>query len=219
VRATLAAPRRYLLPLLVISKYRPMFIKMRISKPRISKSYSLGGLTHLTPAFFLKYKYKMSSGTNAQPARAGFNQSGGAYFVCVNALAATNSGTTSDYLNVLASAGSNSGGAWVGPTFKLENTSNVFSAKTVNEANESFAAVGTGKLLKDMGKTVVSAGRTFRKFAAVGTGSLKYASSFGVQGGAPSAPNGGYASFYLEVAREGNPGSTTALPAPIARYY
>jgi len=160
----------------------------------------------------------MSSGTNAHPVRCGFNQSGGAYFLCVQALAATNSATTSDYLNVLTSAGSNSGGAWVNPTFKTENTSNVFGAKSANEASESFAAVGQGKLLKDMGKTVVSANRTFRKFAAVGTGSSKYASSFGVQGGPPSAPNGGYATFYLEVGREGIPGSTAA-PAPIARYF
>jgi hypothetical protein len=73
-----------------------------------------------------------------------------------------------------------------------------------------------------MGKTIVSAGRTFRKFAAVGTGNPRYSSSFGVVGGAGASPNGGYATFYLEVGREGNPGSGTAnngVPAPIARYF
>jgi len=74
-----------------------------------------------------------------------------------------------------------------------------------------------------MGKTVVSAGRTFRKFAPVVAG--LGVSSFGVVG-APAATgnaNSGYGSFYLEVGREGlgpTPVANTTLgPAPIARYF
>jgi hypothetical protein len=66
---------------------------------------------------------------------------------------------------------------------------------------------------------VVSSGRTFRKFQAVGTGSGNFTSTFGVQGGNPGVPtaaNAGYASFYLEVGREG---AGTATPAPILRYF
>ena len=213
-------------------------IKTRISKQRIGKS---SVLTHLTPAFFLKYKYKMSSGTNAHPSRAGFNQSGGAYFMVIapagltsdttGVAAVTPSGTynptgNTSHMYRLATAGSNSGGAWTGPTFVVANARDAFGidAASLTAGNASavaYAAVGQGKLLKDMGKTVVSAGRTFRKFAAVGTGNaLKFASSFGVAGGPGASPNSGYASFYLEVGREGNPGAPDpSAPAPIARYF
>jgi hypothetical protein len=73
--------------------------------------------------------------------------------------------------------------------------------------------VGAGKLLKDMGKSVVSANRVFRKFAPVVQG--LGVSSFGVTGAAGTATNTGYGSFYLEVGREGQ----GATPAPIARYF
>jgi hypothetical protein len=185
----------------------------------------------------------MSAGTNAHPSRAGFNQSGGAYFMILQPLtldngsggsAGTNAVTAAasytpanqtSHMYRLASAGSNSGGAWIGPTFVAANARDAFG---IDPASASVAAasagaitdVAAGKLLKDMGKTVVSSGRTFRKFAAVGTGSAKYSSSFGVVGGAGASPNGGYATFYLEVGREGTPGApNSTFPAPIARYY
>jgi hypothetical protein len=185
----------------------------------------------------------MSSGTNAHPSRAGFNQSGGAYFMILQPLtldngsggsAGTNAVTAAtaytpanqtSHMYRLATAGSNSGGAWVAPTFVAANARDAFgidagSATVAAASAGAITDVAAGKLLKDMGKTVVSSGRTFRKFAAVGTGSLKYASSFGVVGGTASSPNAGYASFYLEVGREGNPGAPSgAFPAPIARYF
>jgi hypothetical protein len=115
------------------------------------------------------------------------------------------------HINKLNSAGSNSGGAFVGPTFALV---------AANDAAIGLGAadVAAGKLLKDMGKTLVSSGRTFRKFQAVGTGAVKFASTFGVNGAATVAPNPGYGSFYLEVGREGSAGAT-AVPAPILRYF
>lgn len=141
--------------------------------------------------------------TGAFPSRAGWNQSGGAHFIVMTQLDNT-------HINKLNSAGSNSGGAFVGPTFALV---------AANDAAIGLGAadVAAGKLLKDMGKTLVSSGRTFRKFAAAGTANARYASSFGVVGAAPTAPNAGYATFYLEVGREGSAGAATP-PAPIARY-
>ena len=152
----------------------------------------------------------MASGTNAYPSHAGFNQSGGAYFMTLAALDGA-LGATGTYINQLSAAGSNSGGAVVSPTLQLVAMSTILG--TTVPANSS-TIVGGGKLLKDMGRTVVSAGRTFRKFAPV-IGNAAGVSTFGVVGAAGSGANAGYGSFYLEVGREGV-GST---PAPIARYF
>jgi hypothetical protein len=171
--------------------------------------------------------------TGAHPVKAGFNQSGGAYFMitapnglandatgaaAVTAATLYNAAAGTSHMYRLASAGSNSGGAFVPPTFVVANARDAFGVPSTDAAGAAGAAaeVGQGKLLRDMGKTVVSSGRTFRKFAAAGTGNARYASSFGVQGGPAVAPNTGYASFYLEVGREG---AGTAPPAPIARYF
>ena len=154
----------------------------------------------------------MSAGTNAFGAKAGFNQSGGAYFMTLAALDGA-AGATGTFINTLTTAGSNSGGAWVGPTLSLVAMSTVLGGTNVVAANAS-TLVGTGRLLRDMGRTVVSAGRTFRKFAPVIPASA--ASSFGVAGGAAASPNTGYGSFYLEVSRDG---VAPATPAPIVRYF
>jgi hypothetical protein len=128
----------------------------------------------------------------------------------------TDLGNTGTYINTLTSAGSNSGGAFVSATLASNSAVTLFGAATTNQSNAAIAAVAAGKLLKDMGKTVVSSGRTFRKFQAVGTGAGNFTSTFGVQGGPAVAPNTGYADFYLEVGREG---AGLATPAPIARYF
>jgi hypothetical protein len=169
----------------------------------------------------------MSSGTNAHPARAGFNQSGGAYFVCLASLD-TNTGAAAglagsvggaSYVTALVNAGSNSGGAFVNPTLSTVTMTSIIGAGTTTGNAQSV--VGSGKLLKDMGKTVVSAGRTFRKFAPVVAG--LGVSSFGTVGGPAVGANSGYGSFYLEVGREAfgpTPVANTTLgPAPIARYF
>jgi hypothetical protein len=152
----------------------------------------------------------MSAGTNAFGARAGFNQSGGAYFMCVQPLE-TAVASVGSYINQITAAPSGSGGAVVAPTFALVSMSSIVGGTPTNGAS---TLVGTGKLLKDMGRTVVSAGRTFRKFApVVATGA---ASTFGAYGATASGASTGYATFYLEVGREG---AGSAAPAPIARYF
>jgi hypothetical protein len=159
----------------------------------------------------------MSSGTNAFGAKAGFNQSGGTYFMTLAALEATPG--TAVFTNTLSAAGSNSGGAWVPPTLALANMSNVLGTGAAISFANSSALVASGKLLKDMGRTVVSAGRTFRKFAPVLSGNAL--STFGVVGGAATSTNAGYGSFYLEVGRDGSAlaNSGAGSPAPIARYF
>jgi len=152
----------------------------------------------------------MSSGTNAFGAKAGFNQSGGTYFMTLAALEPSVLNQTDSFIHTLATAGSNSGGAWVPPTLAKVSMSSIVGGNT----NNASTLVASGKLLKDMGRTVVSAGRTFRKFAPVIPASTL--SSFGVTGSAAASPNSGYASFYLEVGRDG---LAPATPAPIARYF
>ena len=156
--------------------------------------------------------------TGAHPLRAGFNQSGGAYFMTLANLEPTPN-TTGGYINTLVSGGSNSGGAFVNPTLSTVTMSNIIGAGTT--LTNATAFVAANRLLKDMGKTVVSSGRVFRKFAPVSGNT-----SNGVVGspaGAPTAGNTGYGSFYLEVGMGQVPAAPGAplgagLPAPIARY-
>ena len=156
----------------------------------------------------------MASGTNAFPSRAGFNQSGGAHFMTLGALQ-SGTGANTGYINVLSNPGSNSGGAFNNATLSTVTIESVMPGVT---AANAVAIVGANKMLKDMGRTVVSAGRTFRKFAPVVAG--LGVSSFGVGGSLPSGANAGYGSFYLEVGREGLTGTPASLgPAPIARYF
>jgi hypothetical protein len=156
--------------------------------------------------------------TGALPSRAGWNQSGGAHFIVMSPLAdPAGIVTTNSFLNVLSNAPANSGGAFTQGSFKLVGAGEAFGIATGGVGvGAAGLAVAAGKLLKDMGKTVVSSGRVFRKFQAVGTGAGNFTSTFGVQGGAAVAPNAGYASFYLEVGREG---AGVATPAPILRYF
>ena len=137
-------------------------------------------------------------------ASTGFNTSGGAYYIVTRDLETLVG--TGVFVHSLVNAGSNSGGAWVAPTLAAVAMSAVVGTG-ITPANAA-ALVKAGALLKDMGKTVVSAGRVFRKFAPVVSGA-----SAGVVGAPAAAPNTGYAAFYLEVGREGS-----GAPAPIAKY-
>jgi hypothetical protein len=171
----------------------------------------------------------MSAFNGAHSVRGGYNQSGGAYFVCVTALSgSTGTGTdavttavplatTSSHLYKINAAASKSGGAFEPATLTRVSAQEVFGATTAQAGNAAleFAA---GKLIKDMGKTIVGADkRTYRKFAVVATGNDRFVNSFGVAGAPATAPGAGYATFYLDVGREGQTGTT--IPAPIARYF
>jgi hypothetical protein len=77
----------------------------------------------------------------------------------------------------------------------------------------SSLLAGAG-ILRDLGKTVVSSGRTFRKVQLV-TSSV--ANTFGVGGGTPSG-TGGYVEDYLTGYIEIGLGDPTSTPAPVAKY-
>ena len=77
----------------------------------------------------------------------------------------------------------------------------------------SINAAGAG-ILKDMGKTVVSSLRTFRKVQLVLNGPATYtnASTFGV-GGRAATTTEDYLTGYIELGFEGN-----GSPAPVAKF-
>jgi len=183
----------------------------------------------------------MSAFNGAHSVRGGYNQSGGAYFVCVTPLTGTDgTGTTlvpasgalaatSTHLYNIDTAASKSGGAFEPATLKRVSALEVFGVTGAGGAaltGAALTAAGTnvagefvaGKLIKDMGKTIVGADkRTYRKFAVAATGNARFVNSLGVAG-VPAASNGaGYATFYLDVGREGSTDAT--VPAPIARYF
>jgi hypothetical protein len=142
----------------------------------------------------------MSSGSGAFGTKAGFNQSAGGYLVGTTAAVILSS------LQVYT-PGSGSGGATlVGSFSSMVNTVNAGGVDLVAAA---VAGGTSGTLLKDMGKTVVSTGRVFRKYQVVGPTKFT-ASTFGVVGAAGSSTQAGYLTGYLEVPG-GNAGFT---PAP-----
>jgi hypothetical protein len=89
-------------------------------------------------------------------------------------------------------------------------------ANTGSKATSSINAAGAG-VLRDMGKTVVSSLRTFRKVQLVvpnGSGAANTSlSSFGVGGAAGTVPGQDYYTGYIELGFEGG-GSA----APVARF-
>ena len=133
------------------------------------------------------------SGLVSASLKGGYEQAGGAYYIILNDLA---DGETYAWD---IPPGSGSGATYVPGT---------------PEAH-SFAAVelvASGKLIKDMGKTVLIDGITFRKFQVV-----KPAVPNGVTGTGAAATTSGYETFYLVLGRSGL--ETNEFPhAPIARY-
>ena len=128
---------------------------------------------------------------------SGFNQSGGNYFLIVTAIPDA---------NVLSyTPGTGSGGATTAGSLTA------YSGPE-NYSSAGLAVFGATRLIKDMGKTVVSAGRAFRKFQAVFAAST---STNGVRGAATPAP--GYLTAYLEVSAP-NAGGAPASVNQIVRY-
>lgn len=100
-----------------------------------------------------------------------------------------------------------SGGAGAGGSFLPGN----FSAATWVSSDarvSTIASVGAGGLLRDMGKTVVSSNRTFRKVQLIAP-SL----AGGVVG--VETTSGPYLTAYIELGT-GNALATAASPAPVA---
>jgi hypothetical protein len=81
----------------------------------------------------------------------------------------------------------------------------------VSQGGPAASTIGAGGKLRDMGKTQVSSGRTFRKVQALLAPTL--AASFGVGGQSEqAAPTADYFTGYIELGWEGQ-----GSPAPVAR--
>ena len=136
----------------------------------------------------------MAVNSAAYGAKAGYNQSSGGYFYAVADVVAAK-------LNVYT-PGSGSGGAATVGTFAPASGSQLPGG-----VSTLFLA---GKIVKDMGKTVVSSSRTFRKVQGVVPTAAAASASFGVAG---DATLNNYASFYVELGRDGS-----GAPVPLVRY-
>jgi hypothetical protein len=102
-----------------------------------------------------------------------------------------------------------SGGAGAGGSFLPGS----FTAATwvASDARVStINGVGAGGLLRDMGKTVVSSNRTFRKVQLIAPSAVGAAGVVGVH-----TTSGPYLTAYIELAT-GNALVTDAVPAPVA---
>jgi hypothetical protein len=162
----------------------------------------------------------MAAGSGAFSVKAGYNQSGGAYLYILNndMLVAPDR-----YLNVFT-PGTGSGGATTVGSFGAVNAAAV-AAGVLGGSGTSAGTIsslfGQGRLVRDMGKTVVSAGRTFKKIQAVLGTDNNSSPTFGVTGAAATATNPGYATFFVETGYAGAnaDGSTTngLAPPPLVR--
>lgn len=102
---------------------------------------------------------------------------------------------------------SGSGGAWSVGTFAP-----AINSTTALPGNSS-SLFGSGRLVRDMGKTLVSAGRSFRKIKGILPGNVSNtnnALTYGVPqsdagpiAGNVNAIDQGYLTFYVEMARDG----------------
>ena len=119
------------------------------------------------------------------PMLSGFSQTPSAYLAIVSDIA---------FANFLTyTPGTGSGGAGVPGSFASYN---VVSLGTT--VNLSTAQLKAGNALKDMGKTVVSSGRVFRKVQVMAA-----SGNPGVSGGSVSAGTGdNFLTGYLEVASD-----------------
>ena len=146
----------------------------------------------------------MATGSGAFPAKAGFNQSGGGYLMVMN------TGTTLTNSLLTYGGASGSGGAYAIAAFAAAGAADLPGGTSTLFAN--------GKIVRDMGKTIVSAGRSFRKIqaqnpAVSNVAPSAYTGSFGIAGlpaGSPTANAAGYATFYVELARDGQGASPGA---------
>ena len=130
----------------------------------------------------------------------------------------TTASDTDYYINI---------GSLNGIVYALNTVNGAFNLSTANWAslgpnNSAGGARGNalmssilvpagGAILKDMGKTVVSSLRTFRRVQLVIPGSNSTLSTFGIRGQAGT--NEDYFTGYIELGFEGN-----GAPAPVAHF-
>ncbi len=108
--------------------------------------------------------------------------------------------------------GSGAGGSFAQGSFSTASWATTTYNNKGNPYLSPINAAGAG-ILKDMGKTIVSAGRTFRKVQLVNSGGTTYVSTNGVggQNTAGAAPVQDYLTGFIELGFEGQ-----GVPAPVA---
>jgi len=140
------------------------------------------------------------------PLNAGMKQTRG-YFVPL--------GNCVDKVYTLTGA-SGAGGSFLPGAFSAANWATPANAASAGAVLSSISSIGQGGLLRDMGKTVVSSNRTFRKVQLIVPGSASSATNFtqtGVSG--VSTTTGPFLSGYIELATGLNI-HRDATPAPVA---
>ena len=142
------------------------------------------------------------------PIGRGYKQSAGGFFIPL--------GNVAQCVLAYTTVGG-AGGSFLPGTFGVAAWAQ--GGTTPNRATSTISTVAAGGLLRDMGKTVVSAGRTFRKIQLM----CSTVSTGGVNGpaGVSSNPNVDYLTGYIEMhsgLNSINPGATTTNFAPGAYY-
>jgi len=132
----------------------------------------------------------------------GFKQAGG-FFVPLGDVA-------SRVLSYSGAAGA--GGSYAAGGFATAAWAHGGSA--TSKQVSSIASVGAGGILRDMGKSVVSAGRVFRKVQLL----CSTVSTGGVGGPAGAATNVDYLTGYIELGSDLTLGGNGGIAAPVAYY-
>ena len=110
-------------------------------------------------------------------------------------------------------AGTGAGGSFLPGSFADADWAKV--GGTAGPLLSTISSIGQGGLLKDMGKTVVSSNRTFRKVQLVVQGSANSSTFTGVGGSEAKDTAAPYFTGYIELAT-GNSYVSGATPAPVA---
>jgi hypothetical protein len=100
--------------------------------------------------------------------------------------------------------------AWSGSGRAPGDPVNVNATASGTRYTSSINGPGAGKL-RDMGKTLVSTGRVFRKVQLI-VPNTQTTSTFGVEGNQNTTPTVDYLTGYIELGWEG-----AGTPAPVAR--
>ena len=133
-----------------------------------------------------------------------FKQTGG-YFIPL--------GNVAD--KVLSYTGSSGSGGSAAPGY-FSTATWAQGGSTPARATSSISSIAAGGLLRDMGKTVVSSGRTFRKIQLM-TSSISTA-GVGGPAGVTTVPNVDYLTGYIELSSGFNSVNPVGTAAPVAYY-
>jgi hypothetical protein len=142
--------------------------------------------------------------TSVGPIGRGYKQSAGGFFIPL--------GNVGNAVLQFTAVGGAGGSFLVG---SFTTAAWAQGGSTPSKFTSTISTTAAGGLLRDMGKTVVSAGRTFRKIQLM----TSTVSTGGVAGpaGVTTNPNVDYLTGYIELGSGFN-GTGNSNPAPVAYY-